>query len=132
MQGYTTIALLFAVVLGAAVSATGNVAEHGPSHKPTISDHRAVQPSSVALTREQALTIARQAIREALKVKGAVFPVPWLDDDRVWIVETDPEAPGKWLVGWGGNPTGGGYHGGVVIDQVSGQVESVHIGRHLR
>lgn len=123
---------LWALALAATVCQTGNPGEYGTSPGRTTLGQAEGQPGSAGLTREQVLAIAREAIREALKNKGAVFPVPWLDDDRMGAVGMDPDTPGKWLVGWGGNPTGGGYHGGIVIDQVTGKAESVHIGWHGR
>ena len=40
--------------------------------------------------------------------------------------------PSRCAIGWGGNPTGDGYHGGVLIERASGRVLDVVIGRHLR
>jgi hypothetical protein len=50
----------------------------------------------------------------------------------VWAAGLDQSDPSRCAIGWGGNPTGGGYHGGVLIEQASGRVLDVVIGRHLR
>ena len=64
--------------------------------------------------------------------QGVPLPVPSLDQEVVWAAGLDQSDPSRCAIGWGGNPTGGGYHGGVLIEQASGRVLDVVIGRHLR
>lgn len=76
--------------------------------------------------------VARAAMAEALRTEGATFPVPWLDDDRFWVAGRDERDASRCVVGWGGNPTGGGFHGAVAIDLASGRVLELVVGGHLR
>lgn len=78
------------------------------------------------------IPVARAAITEALEKQGVSFPVPWLDRDVVWGAGLDATDPSRCAIGWGGNPMGGGYHGGVLIERATGRVLDVVIGRHLR
>ena len=78
------------------------------------------------------IPVARAAIAEALDKPGVPFPVPWLDQDVVWAAGLDKRDPSRCAIGWGGNPPGGGHHGGVLIDRATGRVLDVVIGRHPR
>lgn len=78
------------------------------------------------------IPVARAAIAEALAKQGILGPVPWLDQEVVWAAGLDQSDPSRCAIGWGGNPTGGGYHGDVLIERASGRVLDVVIGRHLR
>lgn len=78
------------------------------------------------------IPVARAAIAEALAKQGLPLPVPWLDQEVVWAAGPDQSDPSRCAIGWRGNPTGGGYHGGVLIERASGRVLDVVIGRHLR
>lgn len=129
MRGYISVALLFAIALAATACQTGTVGEHG---RLATSEQTEGQSKSAGLTCLQLISIARETIREALKKEPDKLPVVGLDDDSFWAIQTDFQAPGKWRIGWGGNPAGGGFNGHVIIDKASGRVDSVHIGRHLR
>jgi hypothetical protein len=76
--------------------------------------------------------MARTAMTEALRIEGAAFPVPWVDDDRVWVAGRDERDAARCVASWGGNPAGGGYHGAVLIELEGGRVLDVAVGRHLR
>ena len=80
----------------------------------------------------QLVPVARAAMAEAQRRQGATLPVPWLDDDRAWIAGRDEHDLSRCVFGWGGNPTGGGYHGTVLIDPATGRVLHVAVGRHGR
>ena len=123
---------LGALALTATACQTGSQVEFGPSPGLTTPGQAEVQPGSAGPACQQLITIARNAMREALKNEKDKLPVVGLDDDRFWAIQTEFQAPGKWRVGWGGNPAGGGFNGHVIIDKASGQIDSVHVGRHLR
>lgn len=129
MRRYISLALLFAIASAATACQTGTVGEHD---RLATSEQTEGHPGAASPACQQLITIARNAMREALKNEKDKLPVVGLDDDRFWAIQTEFQAPGKWRVGWGGNPAGGGFNGHVLIDKVSGNVESVHIGRHLR
>lgn len=76
--------------------------------------------------------VARKAMAEALDKYGVALPVPWFDDERFWVAGRDEADASRCVVGWGGNPTGGGHHGAVLIELANGRVLSVSVGRHLR
>jgi hypothetical protein len=78
------------------------------------------------------IPVARAAIGEVLAKQGVPLPVPWLDQEVVWAAGLDQRDPTRCAIGWGGNPTGGGYHGGILIERASGHVLDVVIGMHLR
>ena len=78
------------------------------------------------------IPVPRATIAEALATQGVPLPVPWLDQEVVWAAGLDQTDSARCAIGWGGNPTGGGYHGGVLIERASGRVLEVVIGRHLR
>jgi len=126
------VVFLWALALAATACQTGSPGEYGPSPGRTTHGQAEVQPEAAGPACQQLITIARKAMREALKNEKDKLPVVGLDDDRFWAIQTEFQAPGKWRVGWGGNPAGGGFNGHVIIDKASGEIDSVHIGRHLR
>ncbi|MGH7389479.1 MAG: hypothetical protein ACREM3_08470 [Candidatus Rokuibacteriota bacterium] len=81
---------------------------------------------------QKLVPVARAAMVEALRKQGATFPVPWLDDDRFWVAGRDEHDLSRCVFRWGGNPTGGGHHGEVLIDPATGRVLSITVGRHRR
>ena len=132
MHRYIHPLLAFSIAFGAIACQTGTPGGHGRSPRPETSEQAQVPAEGAGRTCGQVLTIARDAMREALKKEPDKLPVVGLDDDRFWAIQTDFQAPGKWRIGWGGNPAGGGFNGHVIIDKASGKVASVYIGSHLR
>ena len=132
MHRYIHPLLAFSIAFGAIACQTGTPGGHGRSPRPETSEEAQVPAEGAGRTCGQVLTIARDAMREALKHEKDALPVVGLDDDRFWVIQTDIQAPSNWRVGWGGNPAGGGFHGTVIIDKASGKVASVYIGSHLR
>jgi len=132
MPRHIKAVFVLTVALSATACQTGSRGEYGTSLRLTTPEQAQAQPGPTGFTCHQLIAIARDAMREALKNEKDKLPVVGLDDDRFWAIQTDFQAPGKWRIGWGGNPAGGGFHGQVFIDKASGNVESVHIGRHLR
>jgi hypothetical protein len=49
----------------------------------------------------------------------------------VWVAGLDQSDPSRCPIGWGGNPTGGCYDGGILIERASGRALDVVVGRHL-
>ena len=132
MRRHVEALFLLGVAFATAACASSTGSEAGAPPAPTLALQSQVQPGPAGLTADQLITIARNAIRDALKHEKDKLPVVGLDDDRFWTIQTEFQTPGKWRVSWGGNPAGGGYHGDVVIEKASGRVDSIHIGRHLR
>ena len=81
---------------------------------------------------QRLVSLAQAAMAETLREQGSTLPVPWLDDDRVWIAGRDEHDLSRCVFNWSGNPTGGGYHGAVLIDPATGRVLHVVVGRHGR